>query len=117
MAQKSIDTLHFVEEIYRKSFVFVLSTLEYAEQLQKVDKSIMGSDLIQSATLWGEYINDARSMTSLQSIKYKFRKALHQADRLMYFFNLCRYSKDYPNPDNLIENLIELRNEVEQKTN
>lgn len=107
--QQSKETTSFnIDTFYRTAFVFILDVIEYCEILKQHNKQTLADQLLQSATLWGEHINEARYMEHLYVFKKELELSRFAAKKLKYLLQLCQYSKDYPTTGKLITELTEL---------
>ena len=111
---KNIKALD-VERLNRKVFVFVLDVIEFTEILKQNKKEPIATELLQTATIWGENINEARSIKELPLLKSKIEIALHEADKIKYWLNLCKYSNCCPTSTTLLSELNKIIKQMKNK--
>jgi len=91
--------------ILDKSFAFSLKIIDYAELLEVNKKYIISRQLLKSGTSIGANINEAQSSETKADFIHKLKIADKEASETEYWLKLCKFSKNYPNPDALIEEL------------
>ncbi len=97
-----------IELLYREVFVFILDVIEFTEILKQNKKDVIAIELLQTVTLWGESINEARNIKELPTLKSKIENALLEADKIKYWLNLCKYSNCCPTSATLLNKLDRL---------
>ena len=95
--------------ILDKSFAFSLKIIDYAELLEENRKYILSRQLLKSGTSIGANINEAQSSETKADFIHKLKIADKEAYETEYWLKLCKFSKNYPNPDALIEELLILK--------
>lgn len=98
------------EIIFRESFVFVLDLISYTEQLRETGKELMPRQILKSGITFGEIINEMRLTSNLD--KSKLKKLIKIATYIKYLLQLCKYSESYPNPNNLISDLDQIKTKI-----
>lgn len=94
--------------------MFALDIIQYSELLEKHNKNSVSEHLIISGTAFGENINDIRHAENDNNYIENIKMAKKNARKIKYWLQLCKYSKSFPNTNNLItdiEELIELISE------
>ncbi len=92
--------------IVAKTFEFALEIIEYTEELRKLHKYEMASQLFKSGTSVGANIREAQNAESRIDFIHKFKIAAKEADETEFWLKLCETSKHYPNPpDAMMEDL------------
>ena len=119
MTTKNQDnkTLPDIEIHYRLVFVFILDAIEYSDLLKKHNKHTIANNLLQLATIWGELLNETRDINEPARLNEKLEQSQLEAKKIKYWLNLCKYSKCYPNPNNLITEINELTELITEISN
>ncbi len=92
--------------ILDNSFQFALKIIEFTELLEENRKYVIGKQLLRSGTSVGANIREAQSAESRADFTHKLKIADKEANETLYWLKLCEYSKNYPNPDGLEEDLV-----------
>jgi len=95
--------------ILDKSFVFALSIIRYTELLESERKFVIANQILKSGTSIGANIREAQSSESKNDFIHKLKIADKEAFETEYWLQLCKHSKNYPNPENLINELTEIK--------
>jgi len=92
--------------IVTKTFSFALKIINYTEQLRKLQKFEMASQLFRSGTSIGANTKEAQNAESPADFIHKFKIAAKEADESEYWLKLCIASEHYPNPpESMMEEL------------
>jgi len=94
--------------ILNKSFDFALKIIEFSELLEAQKKYVIGKQVLRSGTSIGANVREAQSAESKTDFVHKLKIALKEAEETDYWLLLCKYSKNYP----FDEGLLELNNEL-----
>ena len=94
--------------IVDKSFQFSLSIIEFSEVLETNRKYILGRQILKSGTSIGANICEAQNAESKPDFIHKMKIAAKEADETQYWLLLCRFAKNYPDPDILLDKLNEI---------
>jgi four helix bundle protein len=84
------------------TFDFSLDIIKYVEALQDDKKFVIANQLLKSGTSIGANAREAQNSESRMDFIHKFKIAAKEADETQYWLLLCKHSKNYPPPDNLI---------------
>ena len=84
---------------------YALKVIEYSEQLSKLKKFDMASQIFRSGTSIGANIREAQNAESKKDFIHKFKISAKEADELEYWLTLCELSEYYPNPTGMQEDL------------
>jgi len=84
------------------TFKFSLMTIDYCEELENAKKYVLARQLLKSGTSIGANVREAQNAESKADFIHKFKIAAKEADEAEYWILLCRESKKYPNPENLL---------------
>jgi four helix bundle protein len=85
------------------SFEFALKVIEYTELLESKRKWNMANQLFRSGTSIGANVREAQNAESTADFIHKIKVAAKEADETEYWLMLCKKSKNYPDPDELLE--------------
>lgn len=84
--------------IVNKTFDFAAEIIDYSEELRKLHKYEMASQLFKSGTSIGANTKEAQNGESPADFIHKFKIAAKEADETEFWLKLCATSKHYPNP-------------------
>ncbi len=98
--------------LYRKCFVFVLDVIQYCDLLEKNKKSCVAKQLLTTATTFGTNINKLKNATNTNVINKKINNSIKEAEKIKYQLTLCKFSDTYPKPNNLIEDIDKLLEQI-----
>ena len=90
------------------SFQFALEIIEFSELLEDNKKFIVARQVLKAGTSIGANIRKAQNAESEADFIHKFKIAAKEADETEYWLLLCKYSRNYPDADNLLNKLNEL---------
>ncbi len=91
------------------SFDFSLEVIHYCELLEKNHKYVISNQLLKSGTSFGANIREAQSAESKTDFIHKMKISSKEAEETEYWLLLCKHSKSYPCPDQLIEKVLVLK--------
>jgi four helix bundle protein len=91
--------------IINLTFDFALEIISFSEELRKMNKYEMASQIFRSGTSIGANIREAQNAESKADFIHKFKMAAKEADELEYWLELCSKSEHYPNTKELKEKL------------
>ena len=86
------------------TFKFSLEVIGYCEKLENDRKYVLSRQLLKSGTSIGANAREAQNAESKADFIHKFKIAVKEADETEYWLLLCKGSKSYSNPDDLLEN-------------
>jgi len=89
--------------IIELTFLFSLKIIKYVELLEEKKKFIIARQLLKSATSIGANVREAQNAESKADFIHKLKISAKEADETIYWLELCKYSKGYPNDDELLE--------------
>lgn len=95
--------------ILEKSFEFALQLIEFSELLESKNKFVVSKQILRSGTSIGANVREAQSAESKADFIHKLKIADKEAIETEYWLQLCEFSKSYPNPETLKNNLIEIK--------
>jgi four helix bundle protein len=91
--------------IIKLTFQFALEIVKYCEDLQSTKKFVIANQLLKSGTSIGASIREAQNAESKADFIHKFKIAAKEIEETTYWLELCKYSENYPNTDELIEQI------------
>ncbi len=91
--------------IVKLTFQFALEIVKYCEDLQLAKKFVIANQLLKSGTSIGANIREAQNAESKADFIHKFKIAAKEIEETTYWLELCNYSENYPNTDELIEQI------------
>jgi four helix bundle protein len=92
------------------TFEFVLEIIEYTEKIYSGKRFVISNQLLKSGTSIGANSREAQSAESRTDFIHKLKIASKECEETDYWLQLCKFSKSYPDPDNLIEKNLRIRN-------
>lgn len=96
------------------TFEFSLKIIEFAELLESTRKFNLANQLFRSGTSIGANVREAQNAESKSDFIHKLKIAAKEADETQYWLLLCKNSKNYPGPTELL-NTIESIHKVLSK--
>jgi len=91
--------------IIKLTFQFALEIVKYCEDIQSTKKFVIANQLLKSGTSIGANIREAQNAESKADFIHKFKIAAKEIEETTYWLELCKYSENYPNTDELIEQI------------
>lgn len=91
------------------SFRFALSIIEYCIVLNEKKHFVIAQQLLKSGTSIGANIREAQSAESKLDFIHKLKIAEKEAEETEYWLELCKFSKNFPDPASLLERLLEIK--------
>jgi four helix bundle protein len=91
--------------IVKLTFKFALDIIKYSESLQENKKFVIANQLLKSGTSIGANIREAQNAESKADFIHKFKIAAKEIEETIYWLELCKFSDNYPNVDELIEQI------------
>ncbi|MBP1663521.1 MAG: four helix bundle protein [Bacteroidetes bacterium] len=91
--------------IVNLSLEFALEIIDYSEILEEKRKFVVSNQLLKSGTSIGANVNEAQNAESKADFIHKIKIAAKEADETKYWLQLCRLSKNYPDPSGMDEKL------------
>jgi four helix bundle protein len=95
--------------ILELTFRFALEIISYAELLEEKKKFVIAHQLLKSGTSVGANVREAQGAESKADFIHKFRIAYKEAEETEYFLLLCKHSKNYPDCDALLQQVISVK--------
>jgi len=91
--------------IIKLTFQFALDIIKYCESLKEDKKFIISNQLLKSGTSIGANIREAQNSESKADFIHKFKISAKEIEETMYWLELCKFSENYPETDNLFEQI------------
>ncbi len=85
------------------TFKFALEIIKYCESLQENKKFVIANQLLKSGTSVGANIREAQNAESKADFIHKFKISAKEIEETIYWLELCKFSDNYPNADELID--------------
>jgi four helix bundle protein len=95
--------------ILDKSFHFALNVISYCETLDEKRKYIISNQLLRSGTSIGANVRESQNCESRADFVHKIKIAAKEAEETQYWLLLCKYAENYPQPDSLLNEIIEIQ--------
>lgn len=91
------------------SFEFALEIIAYSELLEEKRRFVIARQVLKSGTSIGANVREAQSSESLADFIHKLKVVEKEANETEYWLDLCKHSKNYPDPDHLFDKLIQIK--------
>jgi len=95
-------------QVLNLAFDFALKIIEYTEELESKKRFNMANQLFKSGTSIHANIREAQNAESKVDFIHKMKIAAKEAEETEGWLMLCKYSKSYPEPDQLLQNLTSI---------
>jgi four helix bundle protein len=95
-------------QVLNLAFEFALKIIEYTEELESRKRFNMANQLFKSGTSIHANIREAQNAESKDDFIHKMKIAAKEAEETEGWLMLCKYSKSYPDPGQLLENLASI---------
>jgi len=91
--------------IVKLTFEFSLLIIDFTEALEAKRKFNLSNQLFRSGTSVGANVREAQNAESKADFIHKMKIAAKEADETEYWLLLCKQSKNYEDPKELIEKI------------
>jgi len=95
--------------ILKLSFQFALQVVEFAETLDEKRKYVLSKQLLKSGTSIGANVREAQGAESKNDFIHKLKISYKEAEETEYWLDICKHSKNYPDPGKLSDEIIVLK--------
>jgi four helix bundle protein len=95
--------------ILTKSFQFALDVTEFAEELNGRHKFVISNQVLKSGTSIGANVREAQGAESKNDFIHKLKISYKEAEETEFWLDICKHSKNYPNPGKLSDDIIVLK--------
>lgn len=90
------------------TFQFALDCIEFIEILESKRKFVIANQLLKAGTSIGANVREAQNAESKDDFIHKMKIAAKEADETEYWLLICKFSKTYPDNDQLLKNIISI---------
>lgn len=87
------------------TFEFALNVIEFSEELQRKRKFVIGDQVLRSGCAIGALARESQNAESRLDFIHKLKVAAKEAEETEYWLELCHFSKNYPEPGKLLEDV------------
>ncbi len=87
------------------SFKFALDIILFCEELEQNKKFVVAHQLLKSGTSIGANVRESQNCESKADFVHKLKIAAKEAEETEYWLLLCKYSKNYPIREKLLEDI------------
>jgi four helix bundle protein len=115
MEMNSISPYKKENQVLNLAFGFALQIIEYTEELETRKRFNMANQLFKCGTSVHANIREAQNAESKSDFIHKMKIAAKEAEETEGWLLLCKYSKSYPDPEQLlqkIESILKLLNKI-----
>ena len=91
------------------SFDFALGIIAFCELLENEKKFVIARQLLRAGSSIGANIREAQNAESKADFIHKMKISAKEADETEYWLELCKQSENYPNPDKLLIQIVEIK--------
>ena len=95
-------------QVLNLAFDFALKIIESTEELESKKGFNMANQLFKSGTSIHANIREAQNAERKVDFIHKMKIAAKEAEETEGWLMLCKYSKSYPEPDQLLQNLTSI---------
>jgi four helix bundle protein len=95
-------------QVLNLAFEFALNIIDYTEELESRKRFNMANQLFKSGTSIHANLREAQNAESKVDFIHKMKIAAKEAEETEGWLMLCKYSKSYPEPDQLLQNLTSI---------
>ena len=106
---KMLSEMDQKNPIVRHSLEFALLVESYCEHLRELKKFDLSRQLFRSGTSIGANVWEAQESESRADFIHKMKIAAKEARETFFWLLLCKHSKGYPVPQDLLDKLAEIR--------
>ncbi len=96
--------------IIKLTLEFSILIVEYCEDLEVKRKYVISKQLLKSGTSIGANTREAQNAESKADFIHKLKIALKEVEETEYWIEICKLSKNYPNPEKLEEKIKSIKN-------
>lgn len=96
--------------IIKLTLEFSILIVEYCEHLEGKRKYVISKQLLKSGTSIGANTREAQNAESKADFIHKLKIALKEVEETEYWLEICKHSKNYPNPNDLEQKIISIKN-------
>ena len=94
--------------IVQLTFQFALDIIIFTELLESQKKYNLARQLFRSGTSVGANVKESQGAESKIDFIHKLKIAYKEAEESQYWLELCAHSKNYPNPEKLLNDFVSI---------
>ncbi|HQO32669.1 MAG TPA: four helix bundle protein [Chitinophagales bacterium] len=95
--------------ILRLTFEFSMQIIEFAESLESNRKFVIANQILKSGTSIGANVREAQNAESKADFIHKIKVAIKEAEETAYWLELCHFSQNYPDTEELQSKLNSIK--------
>ena len=95
--------------ILRLTFEFSMQIIEFAESLESNRKFVIANQILKSGTSIGANVREAQNAESKADFIHKIKVAIKEAEETAYWLELCHFSPNYPDTEELQSKLNSIK--------
>lgn len=95
--------------ILKLTFQFAIKVVAFSHTLESLKKYNLAKQLFRSGTSVGANVREAQGAESLSDFIHKIKVAYKEAEEATYWLEICEASENYPNPQQLISDVQEIK--------
>lgn len=96
--------------IVKLTLDFAVKIIAYTELLEEQKKYVIAKQLLKSGTSIGANVRESQNAESKDDFIHKMKISSKEVEETEYWLELCKLSPNYPDPKDLKEKLIAIRN-------
>jgi four helix bundle protein len=96
-------------ELLELTFGFAVNIVKYSDLLEEHRKFVLARQILKSGTSIGANAREAQSSESMSDFVHKLKIADKEALETEYWLQLCKASPGYPDPGELLNDIIRIR--------
>src|SRR5687767_11428654 len=104
MTKEAIDK----NPVIKLAFEFSIEIISFSETLEAQKKYLLARQLMRSGTSIGANIIEAQNAESMADFIHKFKISAKEAEETEYWLLLCKHSRGYPDPGELMGKIVSL---------
>lgn len=90
------------------TYDFALRIIEFSEVLRNEKRFAIADQVLRSGCSIGANVKEAQGAESKPDFIHKLKIALKEAEETEYWLELCNYSKNYPKPGSLFDEIVSI---------
>lgn len=101
--------------IVKMTFQFAMEIIDFAELLREQKRFAFADQVLRSGCSIGANVKEAQGAESKADFIHKMKIAIKEAEETEYWLELCDFSKNYPKPGKLlndIESILKVINKI-----
>lgn len=101
--------------IVKMTFQFAMEIIDFSELLREQKRFAFADQVLRSGCSVGANVKEAQGAESKADFIHKMKIAIKEAEETEYWLELCDFSKNYPKPGKLlndIEGILKVINKI-----